>query len=201
VEDRDQQRARKHRLTTETRRLVAAVALLDIEATDAIALERMTQAARDLAHRLEQLPSLRAQGGLASANHDDDAGLVERSPFSGQSNPLAPPLHVTFEGERTSAWAIWPDAYEGPPGVLHGGFVAAAFDDLMGLAQMAAGRAGYTGTLTVKMRQSTPLNVRIDYEAGVKKVEGRRIVVWGTAKVGDQVVAEAEILFVERRQP
>jgi acyl-coenzyme A thioesterase PaaI-like protein len=138
---------------------------------------------------------------LASANHDDDAGLAELSPCSGQSNPLAPPMHVTFDEERTSAWAIWPDAYEGPPGVLHGGFVAAAFDDLMGLAQMAAGRAGYTGTLTVKMRQPTPLNVRIDYEAGVKRVEGRRIIVWGTAKVGDKVVAEAEILFVERRQP
>ena len=39
MKDRHEQRAHKHQLTAETRRLVAAVALLDIEATDAIALE------------------------------------------------------------------------------------------------------------------------------------------------------------------
>ena len=92
--------------------------------------------------------------------------------------------------------AVWTDAYEGPPGCLHGGFVAAAFDDLMGVAQMASGNAGFTGTLTVRMRRPTPLHERIDYEAGVEKAEGRKITVWGKSWAGDTLLADATILFI-----
>jgi acyl-coenzyme A thioesterase PaaI-like protein len=82
---------------------------------------------------------------------------------------------------------------------LHGGFVAAAFDDLLGFAQMASGQAGYTGRLTVRMRRPTPLNVRVDYEAAVDAVDGRKIVVSGKATVDGTVVAEADCLFVAPR--
>jgi len=51
------------------------------------------------------------------------------------------------DGELTRGWAVWTEPYEGPANTLHGGFVAAAFDDLMGFAQVASGTAGYTGTL------------------------------------------------------
>ena len=101
----------------------------------------------------------------------------------------------------TRGWAVWGDAYEGPPGCLHGGFVAAAFDDLMGLAQMASGRAGFTGTLTVKMLKFTPLNQRIDYEAWLDHAEGRKIWCRATARHGDELLGEAEILFIAPRSP
>ncbi|MBA3302751.1 MAG: hypothetical protein H0U26_02625, partial [Acidimicrobiia bacterium] len=129
----------------------------------------------------------------------DDSTLLERSGITGRSNPLAPPLHLTSAGELTKAWAIWTDAYEGPPNCLHGGFVAAAFDDLMGVAQMASGNAGFTGTLTVRMRRPTPLHERIDYEAGVERAEGRKITVWGKSWAGDALLAEATILFIAPR--
>jgi hypothetical protein len=74
--------------------------------------------------------------------------------------------------------------------------VAAAFDDLMGMAQMASGIAGYTGTLTVKMLRPTPLNTRIDYEAGVDRVDGRKIYVWARSRDADTLLAEAEIVFI-----
>ena len=45
--------------------------------------------------------------------------------------------------EITRGHAVWTDAYEGPTHCLHGGFVAAAFDDLLGCAQMASGYAGF----------------------------------------------------------
>ena len=116
--------------------------------------------------------------------------------MSGRSNPLAPPLHLEMHEGLTTGWAVYGDAYEGPPGCLHGGFVAAAFDDLMGFAQMASGKAGFTGTLTVRMVRPTPLNVRIDYEAGLERVEGRKIWCNATARHGDVLLGEAEILFI-----
>ena len=119
--------------------------------------------------------------------------------MSGRSNPLAPPLHLEMTDGVTRAWALWTDAYEGPPGCLHGGFVAAAFDDVMGLAQMASGRAGFTGTLTVRMLKPTPLHQRIDYEAWLDRAEGRKIWCKATARHGDVLLGEAEILFISPR--
>jgi acyl-coenzyme A thioesterase PaaI-like protein len=83
---------------------------------------------------------------------------------------------------------------------VHGGFVAAAFDDLMGSAQTLSGIAGYTGTLTVKMLRPTPLLRRIDYEAGVDRVEGRKIYVWAHSTCDGERLAEADIVFIAPRR-
>jgi acyl-coenzyme A thioesterase PaaI-like protein len=169
-----------------------------VELADSDALDDLVAGAAALAGKAAGQPSLQGLGGLALVGGDDSA-LLERSPFSGRSNPLAAPMHLHADGELTRGWAVWTEPYEGPPNTLHGGFVAAAFDDLMGFAQAASGTAGYTGTLTVRMHRPTPLLERIDYEAGVDRVEGRKIYVWGTAKLGDVLLAESQILFIEPR--
>ena len=64
------------------------------------------------------------------------------------------------------------------------------------MAQMAAGIAGYTGTLTVKMLRPTPLYKRIDYEAHFDRMDGRKIWVTAGSWCGDEQLAEAEILFI-----
>ena len=193
-------RAIKHDLVIQTKRLIEAVAYLDPSADDPAIMADLVEQARRLADAVEERPSLRDRGTLASAGGEDST-LMERSGISGRSNPLAAPLHLWVDGPRTRGWAVWTDAYEGPPGCLHGGFVAAAFDDLLGFAQMASGQAGYTGRLTIRMRRPTPLNVRVDYEAGVEAVDGRKIVVVGKALVAGTLVAEAECLFVAPRVP
>jgi hypothetical protein len=131
-------RRAKHDLAEVTRRLVESVALLDVTELDAADVEALAAGVRDLANRIDALPSLRRHGSAATAPYPDGA-LTERSGISGRSNPLAPPLRLRVEGERTVAAAVYGEAYEGPPGCLHGGFVAAAFDDLLGCAQMASG--------------------------------------------------------------
>ena len=188
-------RAAKHELAEATRRLVEAVAMLDVRETDQAELDGLVTAVRDLANRASAAPSLTHHGGAATSPYPDGA-LTERSGISGRSNPLAPPLRLRLDGDRTVGAAVYGDAYEGPPGCLHGGFVAAAFDDLLGCAQMASGTAGFTGTLTVKMRRPTPLGTRIDYEAGVTRVSGRRIVCWGRSTADGQLLAEAEGIFI-----
>ena len=147
----------------------------------------------------ESLPSLHAKGVLGSVGGDDGA-LLERSGISGRSNPLAAPLQWDMTADRAIGSATYSPAYEGPAGHVHGGFVAAAFDDLLGSAQTLSGSAGYTGTLTVRMLRPTPLEQRIDYEAGVERVEGRKIWVWGTSSCDGEQLAEASILFIAPRQ-
>jgi hypothetical protein len=194
-------REAKHHLVTETKRLIENIVLFDVDHPDADADEvaRLIDAVRSAADRLGRLPSLADKGGPALSG-GDDARLAERSGITGRSNPVAPPLHIEFDGETTRGWATYGATYEGPPNCLHGGFIAAAFDDLLGVTQMTSGSAGFTGTFVVKMRKPTPLFRRIDYEAGLTRVEGRKIWCWGRSYDGDLLLAEAEILFISPKQ-
>ena len=188
-------RAQKHQLVEEAKKVVERVALLDTDQVGEDAFADLIDRTARLAERLDGQPSLRSRGGL-SASGGDDSILTERSGFSGKSNPLAPPMEFSIDGDVTKAHATWGAAYEGPQDCVHGGFVAAAFDDLLGCAQMASGIAGFTGTLTVKMVKPTPLYRRIDYAAGVDRVDGRKIWCWGTAHDGDKLLAEATCVFI-----
>ena len=172
-------RARKHHLVHEVKRVIELVAHLDSDAVDGEAVEHAT-------------------GGLGSQTGAQGT-LLERSGISGRSNPLAPPVQWTVTDTVTTGSAVYSPAYEGPIGHVHGGFVAAAFDDLMGAAQLAGGQTGYTGTLTVKMVRPTPLGRRIDYLAGVDRVEGRKIWVWGRSSCEGELLAEASIVFIAPR--
>jgi acyl-coenzyme A thioesterase PaaI-like protein len=192
----DSRRGLKHALVREAKRLVEEVALLDIARTDEESLTRLIEQTATLADDIGRQPSLRDVGGLASAKVED-AALLERSGISGRSNPLAPPLYLHMDDDGvTRGQAFYTAAYEGPMGCLHGGFVAAAFDDLMGFAQMASGKAGYTGTLTVKMLLPTPLYRPIDYEAGLDHVDGRKIWCWAKSWDAETQLAEASIVFI-----
>lgn len=192
-------REAKHRLVDRTRVFLNAVTMLDVNPLDAAGvarLEALTDELDALTGALRALPVL--EGGPTDAG-GDDARLLERSGITGHSNPLAAPLNVWVDGDRVRGWAEYPEQYEGPPGCVHGGFVAAAFDDLLGAAQLLSGTAGFTGTLTVRMLRPTPLKHRIDYEGGLTRTEGRKIFTWGKAMSGGVVVAEAEGLFVTPR--
>lgn len=194
----DEPRARKHALVREVKRLIELTAHLDVHEAESDALEDARARVRAAADALEPLPSLHAKGGLGAVGGDDGA-LLERSGISGRSNPLAAPVQWELRDDRYVGWATYSPAYEGPMGHVHGGFVAAAFDDLMGTAQTLSGSAGYTGTLTVRMLRPTPLDKEIVYEAGVDRVEGRKIYVWATSSCDGQRLAEAEIVFIAPR--
>jgi hypothetical protein len=198
VPPEDSARAHKHRLVRHVKRAAENVALLDLAGCPLDTLAALAERTGDLADDLGVLPSLRAKGGPALAGGDDSA-LMERSGISGRSNPIAPPMAMWADGDLTRGRAFYTAVYEGPPGCLHGGFVAAAFDDLLGYAQIASGMAGYTGTLTVRMLKPTPLYQNIDYDAAVDRVEGRKIFVTGRSWCGPDLLAECEIVFIQPR--
>ena len=87
-------------------------------------------------------------------------------------------------------------AYEGPPGCVHGGYVAAAFDEVLGSTQSLAGRPGMTANLSVDYRSPTPLHTELRFESWVTDVSGRKTFTHGTLHAGDRLCAEADGLFV-----
>jgi acyl-coenzyme A thioesterase PaaI-like protein len=140
----------------------------------------------------------RVVGHAESSNAGDVGAFFDQSPLIGLANPLAPPIVVGQTGPRSAAaTATFGSAYEGPPGSVHGGFVAAAFDEVLGFVQSLSGGAGFTGTLTVRYRKPTPLHEQLRIEGELVRVEGRKIFTEGrlTAEsVG--LCAEAEAIFI-----
>ena len=122
--------------------------------------------------------------------------LRERSPFIGQANPVALPLVMEFVEGGIDAVATFSSLYEGPPGCLHGGYIAGIFDEVLGAAQAFSGQAGMTGRLTVHYRSPTLLNTELHLRARLESVSGRKTICKGTLHAGDRLCAEAEGLFI-----
>jgi len=122
--------------------------------------------------------------------------LRERSPFIGQANPVALPLTMEFVEGGIDAVANFGTLYEGPPGCLHGGYIAGIFDEVLGTAQTFSGHVGMTGRLTIHYRSPTPLNTDLHLRARFESVRGRKILCKGTLHAGDRLCAEAEGLFI-----
>jgi acyl-coenzyme A thioesterase PaaI-like protein len=122
--------------------------------------------------------------------------LIERSPIVGLANPLAPPLRMEVFDDHIIGRVRFSGAYEGPPGKVHGGYVAAIFDEFLGSTQVLSGQAGMTGRLIVHYRTPTPLEVDLRLESRMTGREGRKIFCEGSLWAGEQLCAEAEGLFV-----
>lgn len=188
----------KERLAAGTRRLVEAVALLDATHLDVEILDALTAAVAEATEATLAHPSLMEYGGAALGPPGASA-LDQRSPISGQANPIAPPMTVDFDGDRATGHATYGPAYEGPPFHVHGGWVIAAFDELLGVAQVAGGGPGMTGTLSIRLTRPTPIGARVDYEGWVDHQEGRKTFCKGEARIDGEVVAEAEGIFIAPR--
>ena len=120
----------------------------------------------------------------------------EVSPLNGQSNPIAPSMVVHLDGEKVHGRATlgWP--YEGPPGCVHGGFIAALFDQLLGVGQILSPAPGFTGTLSVRYLKPTPLNTELRMEGWVDRVEGRKAFLSGEMWAGEVKTATCEGVFI-----
>lgn len=149
-------------------------------------------AARLATHPRRNLPL----GYGESANAGDVAAFFDYSPMIGLSNPLAPPIVLEVEGTTVHGKVRFGAAYEGPPGCVHGGFVAAAFDEVLGFVQSTTGQPGMTGTLTIRYRRPTPLDTDLRFEATVQRVEGRKIFAEGRLYAENTLTADAEGIFI-----
>jgi acyl-coenzyme A thioesterase PaaI-like protein len=149
----------------------------------------------DLLRPYEQV--VRTYTGTAEASGlGHDRAFFDWSPLLGLANPLAPPIRAWVEGRTVVGQARFGIAYEGPPGCVHGGYIAAAFDEMLGLTQSLSGQAGMTGTLTVRYRKPTPLHRELRLECTVDSVQGRKVLTSGRMYAGETLTAEATGLFI-----
>ena len=192
--DRGEPRQALHRVAETLRVVASELVRVDAEHNqleDLLAVEDLADRLRHAVTDLERTPTTPARADVPVSY------LTERSPVTGASNPAAYPLRLRF-GDTTVAHAVYTEQHEGPAGGVHGGVMAASFDEVLGIAQMAAGAAGYTGTLEVRYLAVTPLHTVVTIEAGVESREGRKLRMWARSTADGTVTAEATGVFVVR---
>jgi acyl-coenzyme A thioesterase PaaI-like protein len=191
------QRALAHatrRVIDEVRRTRAPVR--DLDAARA-ALEEAARLLEPHRHggRLAQADLL---GGIGRFGESDDPMVYfPYSPIIGRANPIAPPVELHCEDGVVHGRVRFTAPYCGPPEHVHGGVVAAVFDELLGTVNVANGLGAMTGTLTVRYRRPVPLGPEIRMEGRQAGVDGRKVYAEGTMWDGETLLAESEGVFVQ----
>lgn len=198
VEEPGPRLAELRRMAAAARRLLHGMVMTD---ADELTLADAADALEVLADRFDQSlnPDRRTmhEGYTEASTSGNPSGFFEHSPMLGLANPIAPPIAMRRAGDRTMVGEVVFDAaYEGPPGNVHGGFIAAAFDEVLGTVQSLSGQPGMTGSLTVRYRSPTPLHEPLVFTGHLDRTEGRKIFTSGTVHAGDRLCAESEAVFI-----
>lgn len=178
-------------LTQEVRELVSATILSEADADTVAEVRSHVTAALELLQRKTDTGS----HGLRM-NDDGDVWHWGNS-ATGLRNAIAPPLtEVSNAGGRAEFTADMGAAYEGPPGCVHGGWIALVIDHASGrAAHVHAKGTTFTGTLTVKYVKPTRLG-KVTAHAWVSSVGTNSFTVKSELSTDDGVCAEGEGVFV-----
>lgn len=188
-------RAALHDLADATRHLVDGLMMTDVDSETLLRTAAAVQALAEPFHGSERRSLHEGYGEAANAG--DPHGFFDHSPLLGRANPIAPPIVLRQIDESTMEGRVrFGSAYEGPPGCVHGGFVAAAFDEVLGATQSMSGNPGMTAHLGVDYRSPTPLHVGLVLRGRLQRTEGRKIFTTGTLHAGDRLCARADALFI-----
>jgi acyl-coenzyme A thioesterase PaaI-like protein len=145
-----------------------------------------------------------ARTALAALPHAEQLDHDRIGPWRGIDNVVAPPLvfgePTMRDGVRvTNAIARCGARYEGRPGVLHGGVLAACFDEVLAVAQRDSGGAALTKQLEVRYRRPVAVDDPLVFTAWLEHDDGRRAMVRGACHVGDDLCADAAAELVRPR--
>ena len=110
----------------------------------------------------------------------------------GAYNPCFPEYVIAVDGDRATGSVEFPLAYEGPPGIVHGGFLALFFDCAVQHHNCDVGVAGKTSSLALRYRRPAPLATPLDFVVERTAADGR-IRSTGRLLLHDRVVCEAEV--------
>ena len=146
--------------------------------------------------------ALRAMAESREEGDPERFAFFDHSPIIGLSNPLSPPMQMAYDPADPSvltAGVFFGPAYEGPPGCVHGGYVAAIFDELLGATQSLSGTQGMTAHLEVDYRSPTPLGEELTLRGWLDGTDDRKIWARATLHAGERLCAEAMALFLAFR--
>lgn len=207
----------QERLVAELRALieVARISDLDEAAAADVDLDALTSRLAEVRSILVDhvVDDVRMQAGLRSQDRPGAApgalpdltgvtpeGFFPYSPLIGPLNPIAPPFRFWMEDDEVRGEGRFGAAYNGPPGGVHGGLVAALMDEVLGVTGVMTGNHGFTGTLSLRYESLTPVDTDLRVRGWVDGAEGRKAFIAGELLAGDRLCARADGIFIRPRQ-
>ena len=137
------------------------------------------------------------------APHDADewsSPSGRRMDLPNRGNILQVPANLakTDDG-RVGGVAQFRRFHLGRNGAVHGGAISLLFDSVLGYTAFKLSESLYqrTAFLHVNYRKIVPIERKLQVDAGIDRVEGRKIFVAGRLLDGNDVLVEAEALFVK----
>jgi acyl-coenzyme A thioesterase PaaI-like protein len=134
--------------------------------------------------------------GLPQHGRDEPRHLFADSIVSGGANPMGLGAYLWRDGDQAVMEVTLGRAFEGAPERAHGGIVAALLDETMGMVNSIHGMLGLTATLNISYLAATPVGVPLVTRAWLESREGRKITIRATVSANDEVVVEANALFI-----
>lgn len=202
-------------IVDEVRALLEVVRIADLDALDAARRDEIVDSLATICDALDPhvVDEVRMQAGLRSSvvtggvpgQLPDLTGVTPAeffpySPLIGPLNPIAPPFEFWHEGDELHGRGRFGSAYNGPPGSVHGGHVAALMDELLGATGVMTGNHGFTGTLSIRYEALTPLHTDLTLRAWVDRADGRKSHIRGELRHGETVCATAEGVFIRPKE-
>ena len=185
----------RQRLASAIRVLNEKLVSTDIDPELAAAL---TEKIEDLTEELSQAQQV---SGLVDMARRGQRGTIddvmgELVSVGGRSHPCSPELRWQEAPNQIMGTVRFSQAFEGPPGHVHGGWVAGVLDHLMGMTHVRTGYPGMTGGLSVRYLKPTPLNEAIEVSAQATELDDKRTEVKAEMRFGETTTATAEAIFV-----
>lgn len=189
---------RRRELAGELRAISEQLIRLD---ADEAALAEYTAQARALRERLEShghrsMRDILGRLIVGKGSRQDALDMADFEILTGQGAPLSPPLELWLDGDTVRGRATFGRLFMGPPGKVHGGVLSLALDMVMAKCQDFVTGLGMTGTLNIRYMAPTPLNTEIRFEAGVAKVEGRKLLTEAKVFAGDTQTVSATGVWI-----
>ncbi len=119
----------------------------------------------------------------------------------GSANLFGLQIELEARGGRVAGRFFVKQDHQGPAGSAHGGVIAAALEEAMSLAVLAAGSEGRTSEFHLDLHGAAPLGTFVQLEARIDRREGDEL--WASAVAaaadGDPRLAEARARYVDVR--
>ncbi len=113
-------------------------------------------------------------------------------------NPWSPEMTYTVDADGLRGTIVFPPIFDGLGGFAHGGFIALALDNALGSVALIH-TISRTATITIDYKAPAPISHELQIQAGLERMEGRKVWVSGSISDAGRTLAEARGLWVALR--
>ena len=134
--------------------------------------------------------------GEYNSQANSPAELMPYSPIIGDLNPISPQLEFSYVNKKVHGRGTFPATFTGPPNTVHGGMIAAAFDELLTAVVLANGPSAFTGTLSVRYLNPIAVGKEVELSAECAEIQKRKIFCHAEIRQHGLLCASAEAVFI-----